>query len=318
MINRLIALLNNKLFSYAFTLVLMGAILLSSRSHWSEFADIRVISPGAIGWLSILFIATSLVNGYRLKIFAQAFGVTLPFTEWYGLECVRAFANYLPLSAGLAHNAAYLKAKNNLPVTKYVSLTAGSTILMLLSFGGWGVLLLGGGRLLTGNLNWAMMGLSAFFIAAAVAALAVPLPGLQSENRIMRQLTSVRDGWALIRADKRLLAKVLLLQTLILVFLSTRFYIIFKEIAAPLGFVGVVVLTIMTTLIRFTSLFPGNLGLREAIAGGVTRSFGLSFQSGFLAGVIDRLVAMAWIFTLGIIFSLVLATYRNEAAPPKL
>ena len=185
--------------SYLVTAALIGLVLVFTRRQWSEFANIRRISLPAIGWLSVLFVATAACNGYSLKLFAAAFGVRLRAGEWFGLECVRAFVNYLPLSAGLAYSAAYLKTKNNLPVTKYVSLSAGSTLLMLLGFGGWGTLLLAAQYAASGELNIILLGVSLAFVAAGLGALLVPLLAAAPNRRLFKWIMRIRDGGALIR-----------------------------------------------------------------------------------------------------------------------
>jgi uncharacterized membrane protein YbhN (UPF0104 family) len=291
---------------YVFTLIFIGLILVFSRSQWKEYANISQVSVSTVFWLSALFILMQITVGYMLKIFVEVFNIRLGIVEWFGLVSVQSFANYLPFSAGVAHNAAYLKLKNDLPLTKYASLFSASTILMFLTFGIWGMLLLLVRQLIWGNSNITLLCFSLFFTFIGVGFLLLPMPRITRKNRVCNWIESIRDGWELIKKSNLLLIKVVLLQTLVLIILSVRFFIIFRDLGYDFGIIGIVILTIMTTLIRFTSLFPGNLGLRESIAGGVTKSFGLSFNSGFLAGIIDRVVVMFWIFLLGMIFSFVL------------
>ncbi|MHC4461808.1 MAG: hypothetical protein ACYS6W_02840 [Planctomycetota bacterium] len=97
---------------YIFTLIFIGLILVFSRNQWKEYANISQVSVSTIFWLSALFILMQITVGYMLKIFVEVFNIRLGIVEWFGLVSVQSFANYLPFSAGVAHNAACKTVKN--------------------------------------------------------------------------------------------------------------------------------------------------------------------------------------------------------------
>ena len=82
-----------------------------------------------------------------------------------------------------------------------------------------------------------------------------------------------------------------------------RYVLIFNDLNYNLDVVSIIIITSILQSLRFNSIFPGNLGLRETLAGAVSKIFGISFAQGMVAALVDRIVDMFWIFLLGIWFS---------------
>lgn len=247
-----------------------------------------------------------LANAYTLQILINVFDIKVAILTCVGLVSVQSFGNYLPLNAGVLYNAGYLKLKRGLPLTQFISLTASSLVLMVFAYGLIGTILMSLNFYITNEINFIMLSVSVVFVFIGLIFLFIPLPFFKEKNSLFRWINHVQNGWRIIRNDRNVLIKIILVHTVVLILLSLRFFIIFKDLNSNIGLIGIALLTIMTTVLRFNSIFPGNLGLREAVAGGVSKSFGFSFNIGLLAGIIDRIVAMFWIFLLGIIFSFIL------------
>ena len=295
-----------KIIPYIVTIIFIGLVLYFSRNQLYQLKKITKIRGITVFWLSITFIVFQILQGYLLKLFTNIFYVKLNFLTSFGLICMQSFGNYLPLNAGVIYNAGYLKTQKNLPVTKFVSLMASSTMLMILAYGFIGTVILLFHFFSSGNISISMIVILLLFIIAGLIFLFVPITSFKKKNRIVKWIDSIQSGWKMIRKNKVILVKITIIHTITLILLSVRFLLIFRDLNIDIGITGIIILTIMTTVLRFNSIFPGNLGLRESVAGGVSKSFGFSFNIGLLAGIIDRIVAMFWIFLLGIIFSFVL------------
>ncbi len=277
-------------------------IFIISRNQLEEFKKIKNIGLLSILWISMLFVASQLLNGYMLKIFMNLFEIRLSFAEWFGLINVQSFGNYLPLSGGLISNMVYLKAKKKLPVSKYVSYLAGDTVVKLLVFGIIGMVML----LVLSVFNSLIFITLLSFILFALVCILFPQSKIKSNNRFINWIFQIHKGWDSIKTNRKVVIKCVLIHISILIIISLQFYIIFNELGYDVAITHIFILTIMTNVIRLASIFPGNLGLREAIAGSVINLFGFPFSLGLVAAIIGRGISMFWIFLFGIIFSFIL------------
>jgi uncharacterized membrane protein YbhN (UPF0104 family) len=304
--------------SYAITLATIGLTLWLTRDQWHQFKNITQVSPPTIVWLSVLLLFIEIANGYTLKLILETFGIKLKVVEWLGLDFMRAFGNYLPLNAGIVSNAAYLKYKKELPITKFMSYLIGNMLIMIGTYGGLSVILLLLRYLATNRLNLPILLVSLGFFITTVIIMSVKMEEISYDNKIINWLKSAHDGWCLIKQQKSLVVKVIILQIIIIILLSLRYWVVFKELEYSMDIYALVVLTVMTTIVRFASLFPGNLGFGEALSGALSESFGLGFSQGVLAAVIIRITEVFWIFLLGAIFSFILINNKTIPETNKL
>jgi uncharacterized protein (TIRG00374 family) len=315
--NRVLVKLWGKYILYAAIILLIFSIIYLNKEHLSEFKKIKNISILSILYISILFIVGQVVNGYRLKIFIEVFGVKLNFIEWFGLICIQSFGNYLPFNAGILSNVTYLKVKKKVPISKYVSFFAGDTVIKLLVFGIIGTLLLLWITLTTNKVNYMLFLVLFSFIFFGVICIFLPMTKKVSNNRFINWLIKIHRGWDQIKKSRSVLVKSVITHIILLMLITMQFSIIFNELGNNINIFYIFILTIMTNVIRFISIIPGNLGLRESIAGSVTKLFGYSFSIGIMAALIGRIISMFWIFLLGIIFSFVLTGREKVLAEKK-
>ena len=295
---------------YALRYVAFAALLIliayCTRGQWEEFRNVRKIRPSTLVWLSLFFVTSQVLAGLVLRQFTAGFGIALTFREWFGLVCVRSFGNYLPLSTGLTANAAYLKLKRDLPVTQFASLTAGNLILTTLAASLFGVLILLARQPTVAAAHVPLLLFFSIIGAGALAIIVTPLPEIKKSNRLLFLLYNMQEGWKLIRQQRRLLGSVFALQMAILLLIALQYQLVFHDLDYRLDLPSVLLLTVSTSTIRFASLLPANMGVRETIAGAVVHTFGYPFSVGLLAAVITRLVSMVWVFSLGAVFGFVL------------
>jgi uncharacterized membrane protein YbhN (UPF0104 family) len=294
------------LLQYAAVTALLALVLWMTRSQWQEFRNVENVRVSSLVWFSVCFVTSQFLAGVMLKVFTATFDVHLTFKEWFGLVCMRSLGNYLPLSAGLTANAAYLKMRKDLPITKFASLTAGNLVLTTLTGALLGVVLLLGRYFIVGSVHLGLLGIFSAITLCGLGAIFVPMRAIKGENRVFRLLRSAHEGWLLIRSRRGLVAIVVGLHLANLVLMALEYDFVLRDLGHNLDWPALMVLTVSTSIFRFASIFPGNLGLREAVAGGVVTILGFPFSIGLLASGVGRLVSMAWIFLLGTIFSFVL------------
>ena len=301
-----------KIIPYFITILFIALILFFSRNQWGQFNKVSEISLKTIVLLSVFFLLTQIAEGYMLKIIVEVFDIKLKILEWFGLSSLRAFGNYLPLNAGVVSNSVYLKYQKGLPITKFMSFIIGQTIIMILTYGILGIIILFIRYAMNYDFNLIMFITSSVFVLFGIVVITLPKHKINSTNRILGWIKSVNNGWDLIKAQKILVFKIIIFQTIILIINSLRYITVFNEMGYKIDILAIIILTIMISVIRFTSVLPGNLGVNEAISGGAMKTFGLMFTSGVLVTIVIRIISMFWIFLLGIIFSFVLLKKKKE------
>lgn len=298
--------ISSKLLKYAFPYsvcaALIAMILFFTRNQWSDFKAIEQVRCATVFWLSVCFVSSQVLAGLALKTLVAVFSVQLTFQEWFGLICVRSLGNYLPLSAGLTANAAYLKIEKDLPLSKFASLTAGNMVLSVLAGGLLGAILSIYRFIVTAHVQIVLLGIFVAVVALSMAIIIVPVGYIRMKGRVADWIRSVHIGWEMIRSRKRLLVSVVLLHFSILILIALQYGFLLNDMNYDLDWPAIMILTVATNIIRFASFFPGNLGLREAVAGGVTQAFGFSFSVGLLVSTIGRVVSMFWILLFGTLF----------------
>ncbi|MBT6068531.1 hypothetical protein HOG48_02125 [Candidatus Peregrinibacteria bacterium] len=295
----------NKWFSYILAFLLIGVVFYFSKDQWQYFSKIKDVSLYGFCFVSLYFILSQIIQAFQLKWYMKIFKIDLTNHEAFGLICLQAFGNYLPLSGGVVSNMAYLKAKRELPVARYFSYLLGDTILKFFIYGLLGIILLLSGSFIFHmfEINWMVILFLVCLILSSALCIFFPTVERKSEHKVIAWLHHMHESWALLRKNKNLMLKNTLTHILVLVLIALQFSVLFDEIGIKMSFSAILILTIITNIIKITSLFPGNLGLRETVSGGVTKMFGFNFASGFAASLLGRVITMIWIFLFGIYFS---------------
>lgn len=279
-------------------------IIIFIRDHLIEFRQLNNIKYVTLVWLSILFFLIQILYSYQYGLLLKNFGINLRMLTLYKLVSLRAYYNYLPFSAGTVHNAVFLKNRTNMPITSFVSLIAGSTFLMIFSYGIIGLIIL-----TYHYLNQNIFSLDLFIILMVIVIfgvllLLIPIPEIQSDKRIFKWLSNIQTGLNTIKKNKSELIKIICVHIIVLMIFSLRYWILFHDLNVPVNLAEIMIITIIASVLRLNSIIPGNLGVRESITGYVVSSFGSTFTTGVMIGIVDRIILMFWTLIFGLIFSL--------------
>jgi uncharacterized membrane protein YbhN (UPF0104 family) len=231
--------------------------------------------------------------------------------DWFAVVAMNSFANYLPLSAGLAAKAFYLKRVHAMP---YRQFALGQTVLLLL------VVATHGCVGLVAIAIWQPTASGP--IAAVFAAMAACLGLLWLPDRVTRLLGR---RWASFGAQpiaqlRECAPAVMVVQVGVLLAAAWSLQLGFSTGRVDMSLAACVVFSAAAVITRLVSISPGALGVREFLIGGLAMLTGFELQDAVIATVITRVAEMIAIFTLGGVFTYTLskriATSYDEDPDP--
>ena len=290
------------------SLVTLLAIIMYLVANRENFELIRRISLIDLVILLCIRLAFLVENGIGLDLLARKFGVKLSLMEWFGLAMVTAMGNYLtPFYGGMVSRAVYLKQKHTLPYSSFLSVLTASYLISftLIGFLGMTGILLVGWE--TQTFYW---NLFAFFCIVSTSTLFLmfgPRVKIRIGGRIGKAITNALDGWDLIRRDFVLIAKLSGLGLVNLLTIALGTYVSYHALGSQVSFGVVVLIAMMATFSLFVGITPGNLGIQEAIISFSSAYLGAGFNVGILASLLLRVATLLIVFSLGPVFSYILA-----------
>jgi len=172
--------------------------------HWSEFSQIKIVSPIYIFAIILLTILFSLTYGLVIKYLLLAFGIKLRFNEYFGLSIITGFYNLIaPLTGGVIPRAIYLKKKYNFRYRLFVSSLSGMYITHFLMGSILGMLSLFMLKLNYNNFNWTIfIVFASIFVVTLVLVLFSP-KFKRTKIKWVNPLIHSINGWHTIRNNKK-------------------------------------------------------------------------------------------------------------------
>jgi uncharacterized membrane protein YbhN (UPF0104 family) len=258
-----------------------------------------VFAPGTLLALIGLVVLTLALRALIHRLLFGSLGVVAPLRDWFAVVTVNSFANYLPLSAGLAAKAFYLKRVHAMP---YRQFAVGQTVLLLL------VVATHGCVGLIAVLTW-LPATGGGWIAAAFAAMTACGGLLWLPDRVTRHLGR---RWASFSAQpiaqlRRCALGVMGVQVGVLLVAAWSLQLGFSTGRADVSLAACVVFSAAAVITRLVSISPGALGLREFLIGGLAVLTGFELQDAVIASVVTRVAEMIAIFILGGVFTFTLS-----------
>lgn len=277
------------------------------RANRETFLPLLNIQFSLVLWLIIAAILFTATNGLFLQAFAAKFGVYLKPKEWFGLAVVARLVNYLtPFSGGLIVRATYLKQRHDFPYAQFATLLASNYLISFWVIGVVGLLACTG---LVGTTHFSWMVALLYVGVVAFISFLILLPAfrLPEYNRLTKLINTALTGWSLIKNDKFLLTR-LVLYTLINILLNAfSFWLSYLALEANVPFLSILLVSLLTSFSVLINITPGNLGVREAIVTFSSGLLGIGAAEGLLAALLIRAATILVAFTLGPIFSYLLA-----------
>ena len=255
-------------------------------------------------------------NGLQLRYLVRPFGVRLAPREWYGLAIITSFYNTLtPFRGGMLAKAAYLHRRHRLPLSGFLALTAGTSIVNLCVAGVAGLAGLGLIAARRGPTSWP---LAAFFGVAALGATAVMVftPRLPaSEQPLLARLGRVAAGWQLIRGNTAVLGMTWLATGLQYALAALATVYSFRLIGVAAGADTCLVLASLTSFSALVAITPAGLGVTEAVAVFAGLALGITPAQSLTAAVARRLATTGIILLLGPLYTYSLLREERRGGP---
>lgn len=286
------------------SLVTYFLITKSNAIHYAEN-----ITLGDLLTLLLVRFVLLLGNGYTLKLYSEKYSLILKRNEWIGLSFITALGNYIgPLSFGMVAKAAYLKKRHDFPFTHFITLTGSTYIINFLCIG---VLGLAGAIYLTFT-SIVPLGIPLFFISVilcTVLLIIIPLPSSRSNIGIIDKILQSITGWNIIKKDQMLFFRVTLITLFNITANGLSFWIAYTSLGIKITFVQTFLISFVGIFSLLINITPANLGIQEAIislASGIMMQNGGSSE-GLLAALTVRGTTMLLVFSLGPLYSIILA-----------
>ena len=297
---------------YLITAILIFLVFFFLRDQLYKLEKIKSISISTLSLISIIFILFQIIQTKMYIEILKTLTCEVTFMEGFGLICLRSFYNYLPLNSGMISNALYLKKIKKLPITVFTGLTIASQFIGIFVYGFVGLILSIIYFLINNYVPLSILLVTLTLVSTSIFAMFIPLPNFKTKTKLKKYFQNIKIGFDQLRKNKPTLILIMSLQFLLLFIMSLRFWLIAKDLDININMITIIYITIFGNILRINTIFPGNLGLREAMAGSVAATFSIDFMSGFLPAAIDHIVAMVIIILLGTYFNFRMLNYSRS------
>jgi len=153
---------------------------------------------------------------------------------------------------------------------------------------------------------------------SALIMLKLPMPTFKSSNKyIARTWNEFSIGYKEMSSDPHVALKIVVLMILQFLCVGLRFYVTFDAMHLMPSTWVYLIIAPTSVLIAIASFTPGGLGFREAAIGYITLAVGYDFNSGLLAGAVDRAVLLVLTFVVGGAALLYVLTKINKVSQVK-
>jgi uncharacterized membrane protein YbhN (UPF0104 family) len=283
--------------------------------HWELLNSLWNISLTQVVILIILRTLYTSTYGLFLKISIAKLQIRLKPREWFGLPFITTMGNQLtPFAGGVIMRAMYLKHRHSLSYTQFATLLFANHLITFWVAGCIGMLTC----VFSPHLGRARWILIIFFsIMVVVIAIIVSLPphSLSGQNRVIKTINNFFEGWAILKEDKTLLIQITFIVFIGVMLNGLSFGVAFYAIdlnALPQTVLLVSLLPFFLILIYIT---PGNLGVQEIIISITSGFVGTGLGKGLLVALLIRATTLIPVFSLGMIYSLLLANDLSNYQP---
>jgi len=305
--------------------------------HREQWQAVSLASPWLLGVSAVASLAALLTPGTIFWLMTKRVGREVRLAESTWLAVMTSAINaVVPLHAGAAARAVYLKRRHSLNLSVFAATFVGYNILRLFAAsiaaaaaGVWllisrtvsvetssarGVAIAGGAS--PAGLESLVMIAGALALGAASACLVRPTWlgrfGISrwEGNRCLQPLMTFQAGWHELTTCPRFLLKVL---ALVLIQFAAELVLVWAAwgaVGVPLSAAAVVLVTSFGILTALTGLTPGGLGIVELVSVGVGAAVAVEPTHGIAAGLVARGVSMAVLIAATPIALARLATYR--------
>ncbi len=309
--------MNRRWLKILLAIVVVACFLYAGRGYYDQLYRIRDAH-----WLGILGIALVHMlmlwtQGLTLKLGLDVYDDSINEREGFALSILSAYTNLLLPRSGVGTVAVYLKRVRNTPLMDYSSVVLYNAGLFVFA-----------SSLVTGivfGIDWLVLnhrpptfllvGLPILILGSGVAVTVhwkVPKNYQGIGTRFLNRLSSA----TLTLTHSGNVWRIGLLHFAMVLLRALRLQIAFWAMGVEVGFVGVLMASVLGDLAFVVAVTPAALGFREAAVTFVAAKMGTTTAVALSVAIFDRLVFSLTVVLLAQLTIALLARRRNQAAAP--
>ena len=301
-------------FILIFVLSLLVAFVYYLYTNANEYLTLLHFSLLPIVLILSLTIGGFLINGAINTYLFRGLGVELSFRDGFLLAASSTLANQLPISGGIIARGFYLKREHNFPYAKFFSATLALFFCFVAANGIIGLAILAYWMFFTGKAIHPLLIAGFFLMTVSILTFWLPIGRVRMPVRILHLFDQALNGWYLIRKNYLLVAKLIGLQTGLMLMLAFRYWLAFHMLSQDVSVGDVILFSSAAVLTQLVSVAPGGLGVTEAIVGGVASALGFDLGVSVAAVALDRLISTMVILLVGGISTVILGKQMTEGS----
>jgi len=273
--------------------IVAGALFLRGRTD--ELAKILEVDLIYVIPISMAMITRSLLNGHKLKLLGQVYGLKLKLQECWGLQVVTLFGNYITaLKGGDSARAVYLKKKHKFPYTYSVGLTGMSYLFDLMISSLLGVIF---SFLLpiSNEVKYTVLSIFAIgFTSSFLLLFFLPVPNINI--KIFKRVADCVHEFRRIKTDYIFLFKLGLNGVMRFLVHVVEIIFAFRAYHYVLSFSSAGILELSGGLVRTVSITPMNLGFKESALILTSKILNIQVMTSVFVAALQRAIALVWVF----------------------
>jgi uncharacterized protein (TIRG00374 family) len=303
---------------YVLTCTLVGLFVWYFLANRESFAPILEINVPLLMFVAISNVLLMGGNGLFLKYIVEPFHKNLSYRESLYVSVLSSIGNFFaPAGGGLGFRAVYLKKKHQLSYTDYLSTLSGNYVIVFFCISLIGLIALAATGSFSSGQALVIAGfLVAIFLGSILATILRPIkPDFIEKIKpsivqsFVRQINRVANGWDIIKKDRALLFKLLLVTLGNFVITVSITKLIAISLSIQVGFWGLILMSVVGSLSFIVNITPANLGVKEALYVFSATTIGLSTPEVLSIALIDRGVLF---FVMVIMWAVTSRLRKNE------
>ena len=294
-----------RIIQIALVVIITAAFVIYIRKNSHHIKEALSIRPSFLISLILLNILNKVCLGLKTKKIMELFSIKLSSTEWFGSSVVSNFYNYLAPKSGSAVVGVYLKNKHGLDYNKYMAVLITTGLITILTSGIVGLFVISffySSRLLN-TITFLVMFLG--MIVGPLLAFNLPKINFLAKG-IFKRFEKFFEGWHVLHKSRKTIFFLAAMDVCTILLMAWRYFILFRMFSLSVAFAPCVLISPFNIITHFATMVPGAYGIKEAAVGAVSTLTSISFASGVLATLSDRIIMMTLTFILGPIFSFIL------------
>jgi len=280
-------------------IIIVISLLWYLSRHWGELKFLIRLSAAELIIIYLISFLATLNSAYIIQRLLKTLKVRTSFWDMVLLQNAVYLLNYVPMKFGTVFRANYLKRHYGLRYAHFGTFFVYLTLLMTAAASGVGLVIL---VAVYGVAGYERKVLAAVFLGLlvfSVLSASIPLPIPKGSSKLSIIVRDFLIGRQQVTHDKYTLfvCTTLLLGNFIVS--SVRLGIIYNSMGQNVHPAGYLVLGALGFATMFVSLTPGSLGIRELVLGSGAVVLGIPLEVGVLAAMVDRAIALSWVFVVG-------------------